>query len=170
MREVNFELGNVLDNAASVPVWFLRLIGPFGDFKLCSQADGVSYLGVTWDQANFSVQGPTVKAGAGLEANIQIEQHAGLIAAFLSDSWSGCSGSLHLSYYDGEAIVAPKLMLTGDIYGTSLSGKNLTLQLTAGGNRSSVTPWITIAPPLFNWLTPRGTLLVWGSEAIMIDR
>lgn len=170
MRNINYELDSVLDNSSLVPVWFLSLSGPFGNFQLCSQADGVAYLGQVWSQANFSVQGPRVRAGAGMEASIRIEQHDNLIAAFLNDAWSGCSGTLHLSYYNGEAIVAPKLLLSGEVYGTALSGKVLSLQLTAGGNRSSVTPWITIAPPLFNYLTPRGTLLVWGSESIMIDR
>ena len=168
-KDINVELLAALSKPALVPVWLFRLYGPFGDHYFCSQATA-AYNGHTWSHTNLSVRGPSVRAGAGAEATVELEQQAAIVTAVIEDTWAGTIGELYLSYYDGDKIVTPKLLLSGDISSVSMGNKTVSMQLTAGGNRKSVTPWITIAPPLFNWLTPRGTLLVWGSEAVIIDR
>lgn len=169
-RTLHADLDTHLNSPALTQIWFFELIAPLSTFRYCSQTDVLSFEGVTWDQANMTVSGPSVRAGAGMQASIEVDQEDALVASFLGESWVGATGRLHMSYYDGENIAPPVLLLSGDIDEVSLSRKKVSMTLTAGGNRASVTPWIRIAPPLFNHLTARGTVLTWGIDKIVIDR
>lgn len=174
MRTLHIDLDAHLDNPALTPIWFVELVVPLAvpaeTYRLCSQVDAQSFNGYSWTQSNMTVGGPTVRAGAGMVASITFIQNDTICTSFMTQDWSRCTGSLYFTYYDGANIAPPALLLSGDISEASMVGKDVSVTLTAGGNRSNVTPWIRIAPPLFTKLTARGTVLTWGIDKIVIDR
>lgn len=174
MRTLTPDLESHIESKALTAIWFVELsvpaAAPAETYYFCSHAVVTSFNGHSWDQCNMTVSGPTVRAGAGMAATITIIQNDDLIASFLSQPWQRCTASLYFTYYDGMDIATPVLLLSGDVPDVSLEAKNLTLSLTAGGNRSNVTPWIRIAPPLFSKLTARGTVITWGLDKVVIDR
>ena len=170
MRQLPADLDGGLSNPSQAPIWLLKLQGAFGTFSLCSHTPLSSFAEESWEQANFTVKGPDARAGGGVTASVDVTHHDALITAFLTQSWTDTSALLYFTYYRGNDLVDPVLLLSGEVSGMTLKGKQIGLQLTAGGNRSGVTPWIRIAPPTFNWLTARGTVLTWGVDKIVLDK
>lgn len=170
MRTLSGDLDASLDSPALTQLWFVELVVSAQTFRRCSQVDVPSFNGYAWTQSNMVVEGPSVRAGAGMGATITLIQDDPVITSFMTESWARCTGSLYFTNFTGTTLATPVLLLSGDVSNVSLEGKQVSLTLTAGGNRSSVTPWIRIAPPLFNHLTARGTVLTWGIDKIVIDR
>lgn len=174
LRTLSADLITHLSNRALTPIWLVELqvpaASPAETYRLCSTVDISSFNGYSWSQSNMTIGGPTVRAGAGLAASIVFIQNDALVTSFLGERWDRCTASLYFTYYDGMGIATPVLLLSGEVSDVSLEGKNLSISLTASGNRSNVTPWIRISPPLFNYLTARGTVLTWGIDKVVIDR
>lgn len=170
MRQLPADLDGGLSNPSQAPIWLLRLQGGFGSFNFCSHTPLSDFAGEAWEQSNFTVKGPDARAGGGVTASVDVTHHDALITAFLTGSWASVSADLYFTYFRGADLANPVLLLSGEVSGMSLKGKQVSLQLSAGGNRSGITPWIRIAPPVFNWLTARGTVLTWGVDKIVLDR
>lgn len=171
-RSLNPELDAHLDNKALTAIWLVELALPGipATYRYCSHVDVTSFSGYSWTQGAMTVSGPSVRAGAGMQASVTLIQNSSVVSSFLSGSWENATAKLYLTYYEGTTLPTPQLLLSGDVIDANLSGKNVTFTITAAGRRTNITPWIRIAPPVFNRLTSRGTVLTWGIDKIVIDR
>lgn len=171
---LNPDLYACLDNKALTAIWFVELLLPGipATYRCCSHVDVdvTSLGGYFWTQGAMTVSGPSVRAGAGMQASVTFIQNSSLVSSFLAGSWENATAKLYLTYYDGTTLHIPQLLLSGDVIDANLSGKNVTFTITAAGRRTNITPWIRIAAPVFNRLTSRGTVLTWGIDKIVIDR
>jgi len=171
MRDLPQDLLQHLSKTSLTPVWLLEIILVDGTtFRRCTHGELEVLLGQHWYQSNMQIRGPDVKSGASMSAAVEISKDSEILTSFMTDSWEYAQGKLYFTYYCGTDLSDPKLLLLGDITGAERTGDKLSIALTSTGNLSSITPWIRIAPPTFNWLTARGTVLTWGVDKIVIDR
>lgn len=175
------EQNAVLTDKVTSPMFLVELQLQQRTYRLSSFADSVTLLGVVWLDAQISVSGPVQKAGGMLTANITIpfdvEQNGGQIMQDVIQSRpQDRPAKLYQSYFKDGAYIAPVLLLNGviDDVQLGLGGQGvkprISLSIASAGNRGGFTPFVRLSRPLLNWVTPAGSILIWGNGRYEIDR
>lgn len=175
------EQNAVLSEVVTSPSFLFEVALSQRTYRLSSFADSVNLLSQQWLDASIVVSGPTQKAGGMLVAQVSIpfdaEQAGGrLIDDVLAQRPQDRPAKIYQTYYRDNAYVYPVLLLDGlvdDVVLTSGAGDQkprITLSIASSANRGGLTPFVRLSPPLLNWMTPAGSVLIWGNGRYEIDR
>jgi hypothetical protein len=123
------------------------------------------------------VTGPDPRSGGTYEASVALPyNHPGLMNHVLSNRLTDVPAKLWKTYFYDDAYLDPALLMdavVSDMFVSKSSGDSLaqvTFTMISRGNWGGVTPYIRIAKPLLNHITPAGTVIVWGEQTVGIDR
>ena len=124
--------------------------------------------------ANFTVDGPRQRSGGTIEATVSLPGTlAGLMDHVAGTRLIDQDISISEAYIADGAYTDKILLLKGLVTDVSVDIGGVPLvRLTAvnTSNYHGVAPSIRLAPPLINWRTPEGTVVVWNNQTIGIDR
>ena len=165
----------------TAPLYLFELSLKQRTYRFCSFDEPIRVLDQYWYDQNIQVQGPTQKSGGTLQASVTAPYDARVIEGvtlmddILAERPQDRPTRLGFTYLHHDAYLEPVLLLEGVIDNVTLgaAGDNkqrLTFSIVSKGNRGGVTPFIRIAKPLLNRITPAGSVVAFNGARYEIDR
>ena len=147
---------------------YLIELGYSTTLRLSTMGD-VSFAGQVWAATDVKVSGVSSDGRGSNTATLALGNTDGAYGVLvLTEGASEIPVTIYVCYAGAPAAAMHGFFGVTD--GAEISESTVTLTLSAQRNKTLYSPRVFINKPVFNFLQPAGTKIVWGSETFVLER
>ena len=135
-----------------------------------STRGAVTWNSQTWLEEDLKIQALSTSKGAILSGALRIANHTNTYSSLiLNNGVANRICKIWALYGAGPYSAGDAVLLFDGVMDGADIGVYVKIQITSQSLRTSFVPRFTCAPPVFNHMPPRGTVITWQNEQFILE-